>query len=69
MSISTYEGGGRHVHLGLIMMNDEYFILAMDIFTAPYNPGDTPVHPDNSTAARIAESNLAHKEAIRVYCT
>jgi hypothetical protein len=44
-SVSLYEGGGRHGHLGLIMMNDEYFALATDIFTAPDNPGATPVYP------------------------
>jgi hypothetical protein len=57
MSVSSYEGGGWHVRLGLIMTNDEYFALAMDVFTAPENPGATPVHPYNSTAAQIAEAN------------
>jgi hypothetical protein len=51
MSVSLYEGGGRHDHLGLIMTNDEYFALATDVFTAPENPGATPVHPDNATAS------------------
>jgi hypothetical protein len=68
MSVS-YEGGGRHGHLGLIMMNDEYFALAKDIFTVPENPGATPVHPDNATAARIAEAYRAHPEGIRVHRT
>jgi hypothetical protein len=57
MSVSSYEGGGRHGHLGLIMMNDEYFTLATDVFNAPENSGDTPVHPNNATAARITEAN------------
>jgi hypothetical protein len=35
MSVLSYEGGGRHGRLGLIMMNDEYFALAMDVFTVP----------------------------------
>jgi hypothetical protein len=51
------------------MKNDEYFTLATDVFSASKNPGATPVHPDNATAARIAEANRAHKEAIRVYRT
>jgi hypothetical protein len=51
------------------MMNDEYFALAMDVFTAPDNPGATPVHPENATAARIVEANRAHTEEICVYCT
>jgi hypothetical protein len=43
MSVSSCEGGGRHDHLSLIMMNDEYFTLATDVFTPPENPGNTPV--------------------------
>jgi hypothetical protein len=69
MSVSSYKKGGRHVHLGIIMMNDEYFALATGVFTAPDNPGATPVHPENATAACIAEANRAHTEAIRVYRT
>jgi hypothetical protein len=67
MNVSSYEGGGRHGHLHLIMTNDEYFALDMDIFTAAENPRATPVHPDNSTATRISEANRAHTEAIRIY--
>jgi hypothetical protein len=69
MSFSSYEGEGCHDHLGLIMINDEYFALAMDVYTAPDNPVATPVHPENATAARIAEANRSHTEAIRVYRT
>jgi hypothetical protein len=53
----------------LIMTNGDYFALAMGVFTAPGNPGATHVQPDNSTAARVAEANRAHMEAIRVYST
>jgi hypothetical protein len=38
MSVSSYEEGGRHGHLGLIMTNDENFVHATDVFTAPDNP-------------------------------
>jgi hypothetical protein len=69
ISVSSYEGGGRHGHLGLIMMNDEYFALATDVFTALEKPGSTHVHPDNATEARIAEANRSHTEATRVYRT
>jgi hypothetical protein len=69
MSVSSYEGGGRHGHLGLIMTNDKCVSLATDVFTAPENPGATQAHPDNATAARIAEANRAHTEAIRAYRT
>jgi hypothetical protein len=47
------------------MTNDEYFALATDVFTAPENPGDTPVNPDNATAARLAEANRAHLQPRR----
>jgi hypothetical protein len=69
MRVSSYEGGGRHGHLGIIMTNDEYFTLATDVFTAADNPEAKPVHPENATAARIAEANLVHTEATCVYRT
>jgi hypothetical protein len=69
MSVSSYEGLGRHGHLGLVMENDDYLALATEVFSAPKNHGATPVHPDNATAARITEANRAHKEATRVYHT
>jgi hypothetical protein len=50
MSVLLYKGCGRHGHLGLIMTNDKYFALATDVFTAPENPGATPVHPYNATS-------------------
>jgi hypothetical protein len=31
MSITSYEGGGRHGHLGIIMNNEEYFAIAVDV--------------------------------------
>jgi hypothetical protein len=69
MSALSYEGGGRHGHLGLIMTNDEYFALVTDVFTAPENPRATPVHPYSATAARIEEANRVHTEATHVYRT
>jgi hypothetical protein len=56
-------------HLGLIMTNDEYFDLAMDVFTAPDNPGAMPTIVNNATEAHIMEANGAHKEATRIYRT
>jgi hypothetical protein len=69
MSVSSYEGGGRHGHLGLIMTNDEYFALATDVLNALDNTRATPVHPENATADCIAEANRAHTGVIRVYRT
>jgi hypothetical protein len=42
MSVASYEGGGRHRHLGIIMTNEEYFAIAVDVFpfltTLDYRP-------------------------------
>jgi hypothetical protein len=39
MSVSSYVGGGRHGHLGIIMTNEEYFSSAATVFPVPDNPG------------------------------
>jgi hypothetical protein len=39
MSVASYEGGGRHGDLGIIMNNKEYFAIAVDVFPVPANPG------------------------------
>jgi hypothetical protein len=38
MSVASYEGGGHHGHLGIIMTNEEYFAVAVDFFPVPNNP-------------------------------
>jgi hypothetical protein len=38
MSVASYEGGGHHGHLGIIMTNEEYFAVAVDVFSVPNNP-------------------------------
>jgi hypothetical protein len=67
--IYAYKGGGRHGLLRIIITNDEYFSLVMDVFTALDNSGATPETPNNATAAQITKANRAHKEATRVYHT
>jgi hypothetical protein len=42
MSVSSYVGGGRHGHLGIIMTNEEYFTIAADVLRVPDNPGAPP---------------------------
>jgi hypothetical protein len=69
MSVSSYEGGGRHFHIGIIMTNEEYFALSPDVFTAPENTGATPEIVNNASAAQITEANRAQKEATHVYRT
>jgi hypothetical protein len=60
MSVSSYEGGGQHGHLRLIMMNDEYFAVATDVFPAPANLGATATIVVGMMATQIMEMNRAH---------
>jgi hypothetical protein len=54
MSVSSYVGGGRHGHLGIVMRNEEYFTIAADVFPVPDNPGASPEVVVGMTAAVIA---------------
>jgi hypothetical protein len=69
MSVSSYEGGGRHGHLGIIMTNEEYFAIAVDVFPVPKNPGPSAVVVEGMTAAVISETTRLHREATQVYRT
>jgi hypothetical protein len=69
MSVASYEGGGCHGHLGIIMTNKEYFAIAVDVFPVPTNPGPSAVVVTGMTAAVIAETTRLHREATQVYRT
>jgi hypothetical protein len=69
MSIASYEGGGRHGHLGIIMTNEEYFAIAVDVFPVPANPGPSAAVVAGMTEAVIAETTRLHREATQVYRT
>jgi hypothetical protein len=69
MSVVSYEGGGRHGHLGIIMTNEEYFAIAVDVFPVPANPGPSAEVVAGMTAAVIAETTQLHREATQVYRT
>jgi hypothetical protein len=60
MSVASYEGGGRHGHLGIIMTNEEYFAIAVDVFPANINPGPSAAVVAGMTAAVIAETTRLH---------
>jgi hypothetical protein len=66
MSVASYEGGGRHGHLGIIMTNEEYFAIAVDVFPVPSNPGPLAAVVAGMTAAVIAETTQLHREATQV---
>jgi hypothetical protein len=68
-SVASYEGRGRHGHLGIIMTNEEYFAIAVDVFPVPNNPGPSTAVVDGMTAAVIAEKTRLHREATQVYRT
>jgi hypothetical protein len=69
MSVVSYEGGGRHGHLGIIMTNEEYFPIAVDVFPVPNNPGPSAAVVAGMRAAVIAEMTRLHQEATQVYRT
>jgi hypothetical protein len=69
MSVASYEGGGRHGHLGIIMTNEEYFAIPVDVFPVPNNPGPSAAVVAGMTASVIAETTRLHREATQVYRT
>jgi hypothetical protein len=69
MSVASYEGGWRHLHLGIIMNNEEYFAIAIDVFPVPANPGPSAAVMTGMMAAVIAETTRLHREATQVYRT
>jgi hypothetical protein len=69
MSVASYEGGGRYGHLGIIMTNEEYFAVAVDVFPVPNNPGPSASFVASMTTAVIVEATRLHKDATQVYRT
>jgi hypothetical protein len=69
MSVASYEGGGRQGHLDIIMTNEEYFAIAVDVFPVPANPGPSAAVVAGMTASVIAETTRLHREATQVYRT
>jgi hypothetical protein len=69
MSVSSYEGDGRHSHLDLIMTNAEYFVITTNVFLPPDNPGPSATIVTGMTAVQISETVLLHTAETRVYCT
>jgi hypothetical protein len=68
-TFASYEGRGRHGHLGIIMTNKEYFAIAVGVFPVPNSPGASAAVVAGMTAAVIAETTRLHREATQVYHT
>jgi hypothetical protein len=56
MIVASYEGGGRHGDLGIIITNEEYFTIVVDVFPVTNNPGPLAAVVAGTTAAVIAET-------------
>jgi hypothetical protein len=56
MSVVSYEGGGRHGHLGIIMTNEEYFAITAYVFPVPNTPGPSAAVGAGMMASVIAET-------------
>jgi hypothetical protein len=69
MSVVSYESGGRHGHLGIIMTNEKYFAIAVDVFPVSNNPGPLAAVVAGMKAGVIAETTRLHREATQVYRT
>jgi hypothetical protein len=69
MRVSSYEGGGRHGQLGLIMTNAEHYAVATDVFPPPKNPGLAATIVTGMMGIQIAEMGWLHTAATRIYFT
>jgi hypothetical protein len=69
MIIASYKGRGHHGHLGIIMNNEEYFAMSVDVFPVPSTPGPSTAVVVGMTAAVIAETTRLHREATQLYHT
>jgi hypothetical protein len=69
MSVVSYEGRGHHGHLGIIITNEEYFTIAIDVFPVPNNPGPSAAFVAGMTTTVISETTRLHREATQVYRT
>jgi hypothetical protein len=58
MSVYSYEGGSLHGPLGIILMKDDCFVVATDVFPAAANPGGMATILVGVMAVQITESKL-----------
>jgi hypothetical protein len=69
MSVSSYEGGGLHGNLGLIMTIAEYFVVATDVCLPPEDPGPVATIVAGMMGIHIAEMGRLYTSVTRTYRT
>jgi hypothetical protein len=69
MNIQSYDGGGNHGLLGLVMTPVEYLMQIPGIagYTRPQNPGATVEIPDAATPVEAQKLMHSHAENMRAY--
>jgi hypothetical protein len=67
MSVASYEGGGRHGHLGIIMTNEEYFDVAVDVKLLPLPQPPLRARTDARTNPSAHRATHLRSVLARVY--
>jgi hypothetical protein len=69
MNIQSYDGGGNHGHLGLVMTRAEYIMHTPGVaaYARPLKPTATATIPSDVTAVAAQNLVLAHAEEMRAY--
>ena len=60
-------GGGRNVHIGLIMDAAVHVNVSITAYTRPMDPGPYVQHGPYDSAAARADANAMHKEGRIIY--
>jgi hypothetical protein len=69
MNIQSYDGGGNHGHLGLVMTRVEYIMQTPGVaaYVRPPKPAATTTIPADATPVAAQNLVLAHAEEMRAY--
>jgi hypothetical protein len=69
MNIQSYDGGGNHGHLGLVMTRVEYIVQTPGVsaYILPPKPDATATNPADATPVAAQNIMLAHAEDMRAY--
>jgi hypothetical protein len=69
MSVASYKGGVHHRYLCIIMINEGYSAIAVDVFPVPNNPGPSAAVVVGMVESVIAEMKRLHREETQVLRT